>query len=156
MFNSLVAATAGIFSIFGGGGGQHQDVKPFRPQEERHATSTAATAANIACVAAAVDAREAALDTGVGTFASDINAAYTARKSALATAYAQTDPGAIRTSVKTAWKTFAAALRLAGKNWKTVQRGAWEQFKTAVKACGPGSASVVDSTNANAEISTTN
>ena len=153
MVQALVAATAGIFALFGGGGhtGDRQDTKPFRPGFEKHATSTAAMTVNIACVAAAVAAREASLDTAVGTYTTDINSAYSARATALASAYAQTDKDGIRKAVKTAWQTFAAALKLDGKNWKKAQRDTWTQFKMAIKSCGGGATSLVDNGNGGGE-----
>lgn len=152
MMEALVAATAGVFALFGGGHpGDRPDNKPFRPEMERHATTTGAMSVNIACVAAAVAARERALDAGVATYTTDINTAYTARAAALATAYAQSDRDAIKKSVRTAWQTFAAALKLDGKNWKKIQKDAWTQFKTAIKSCGAGATAVADNGNAGGE-----
>ena len=150
--HKILLTAAGIGAFFGLGG-DHKAPPPDRHGAEVHATTTAGTSVNIACIAAAVAAREAILQTAIGTNGTDISAAYSARASALASAYVQTDTSAIRKAVKTAWTTFSAALRVAHKNWKTAQQGAWSQFKTALKACGGSATTVSDSANASIDAS---
>jgi len=117
----------------------------FRP----HASSTSTTLnpTTVACVAAAVAAREQTLDAGVATYTQSINTAYTTRASALASAYAQTGGSdVIRKAVNTAWQSFRAAIQLGRKTWVTAHESAWTTFRTAAKACG-ASATTLSDTN---------
>lgn len=149
----FLTAAAGVSAIFGGGG-ERKIPPPFpRNEVKLHASSTGKTALNISCVAAAVAAREQAIGGAMTTLGQDTNAAYSARASALASAYAQTEPRSIKASVKKAWNTFNASLKVAHKNWKTAQQSAWSGFKTAIKSCGSGVESVADSANAGADAS---
>lgn len=164
MENFFAAATAGIAAIFGGfGGGGNNKLPPPNRNEIRNeiklqASTTARGPAvarrgsiDIACVAAAVAAREAALGTAASGNAEALTSAYSARASALASAYSQTDNEAIKKSVKSSWANFGAALRLAQRGWKNAQKTAWTQFKTALKACGPAASSIADTSNASAD-----
>lgn len=147
----FLTAAASIGALFGVGGDHGKPPPPDRFEAKVHASSTTKLSFDISCVAAAVAAREAALDAGIATNGQDVNAAYTARASALASAYAQTGNDSIKKAVKSSWATFGAALRLAHKNWQRAQQGAWSQFKTALKACGTGAAAVSDSSNASVD-----
>ena len=153
MFKALVGAAAGIFTLFGASTtGDHRPVHvEDRGLFERHASSTIASV-DVACVAAAVAAREAALGTAASANAQALTTAYSDRASALAAAYTQTGKDAIRKAVKNAWSHFGAALRLAHKSWKSAQQAAWSHFRTAVKACGAGAANVSDSSNASLDV----
>ncbi|OGG49687.1 hypothetical protein A2763_03335 [Candidatus Kaiserbacteria bacterium RIFCSPHIGHO2_01_FULL_54_36] len=151
MESIFVAAAASIAAIFGGlGGGDHKAPLQDRNQIKIHASSTA-SGVNIACVAAAVAAREASLQAGISTNMQDVTAAYTTRASALASAYTQTGNDAIRKAVKSAWNSFNGAMRLAHKSWQKTQQSAWSGFKTALKACGSNASSIADSANASVD-----
>ena len=156
MENFLAAAAAGIAAVFGGFGGGDNRMPPPERNEVRNeiklqASTTARGSIDIACVAAAVAAREAALATAASANAQALTSAYSARASALATAYTQTEREAIKKSVKSSWANFGAALRLAQRGWKNAQKTAWTQFKAAIKACGPAASSVADTSNASAD-----
>lgn len=148
----FLTAAAGIGAFFGLHGNA-STTPPDRHNTEVHATTSAKTSLNIACVAAAVAAREASLQIAITANAGAISSAYGTRASALASAYAQTDQSAIKAAVRSAWTTFGAALRVAHKGWITSQQAAWSSFKTALKACGPGATSVADSTSASVDAS---
>lgn len=141
---------AGIFGI----GGDHKPLPTDQQHRvEFHASTTAKTAIDISCVAAAVAAREATLDSAVSTQSVAVNSAYTDRASALASAYAQSGNDTIRKAVKTAWTNFAAAIRVAHKNWNSSQQSAWQTFRVALKACGTNATAVSDSGNASLDAS---
>lgn len=113
-------------------------------------SKSAVSAATIACVGAAVNTREIALDAGVSTHASAVSSAYSTRATALQQAYTGTSTAQIRTAVKAAWKTFNASLKSAAKAWRATRSSAWSAFRGSVKACkAPGS--IGDSENASSE-----
>ena len=156
MENFLAAATAGIAAMFGGFGGGDNRMPPpernaVRNEIKLQASTTARGSFDVACIAAAVAAREAALGIAAGANAEALTSAYSARASALASAYSQTGNEAIKKSVKSSWANFGAALRLAQRGWKNAQKTAWTQFKTVIKACGPAAVSIADTANAGAD-----
>lgn len=106
--------------------------------------------ADIACVAAAVAAREAALTAGIKTHGDAVVAAYSARATGLANAYTATSSPAIRQGVKKAWEAFDSSVREARKNWQTARKNAWQQFRTTIKSC-KASAELIDSANESSE-----
>ena len=106
--------------------------------------------ADLACVAAAVAAREASLTAGIKTHGGAVTGAYTERASALAGAYTATSTPAIRHTVKKTWESFNTALRTARKNWHTARESAWAQFRVAVKKC-KANIEVLDTENAASE-----
>lgn len=59
-------------------------------------TATDATVTKIACVGTAVVAREASLDAGMTAYTGAVNGAYSARATALASAYSQTTASAVK------------------------------------------------------------
>src|SRR3989344_1305136 len=147
MENFLAAATAGIAAMFGGFCGGDNRMPPpernaVRNEIKMQASTTARGSFDVACIAAAVAAREAGLGIAAGANAEALTSAYSARASALASAYSQTGNEAIKKSVKSSWANFGAALRLAQRGWKNVQNTAWTQFKTARKARGPAAVSI--------------
>ena len=146
--NALAGLAAGIMAFFGASTTVNH-VPPARDDVARaRATSTVRAQADIACVAAATAAREQSLGAGMTTYTRSVNAAYTARASALASAYTQTGNDAIRKVVKSASSAFGAAIKVAHKNWTTARTGAWSKFRSALKACGGASASISDESNA--------
>src|SRR3989344_218239 len=154
----FLTAAAGIGALFGNGGngGDSKMPPPVRNEvrnEVRIRATTAPGSFDVSCVATAVAAREAALAAAATANAQALTSAYSDRGSALASAYAQTGNDVIRKAVKNAWNKFNAALRLAHRGWKTAQQSAWTQFRTAVKACGAGAASIADSSNASMDAS---
>ncbi len=155
MVQELLASAAGILALIGGATstGENRQLPWARNEAPRHASSTAG-AFDMTCVKNAVAAREAALATAVAANTQAMTSAYSARSAALATAYNQTGNETIRAAVKSAWANFKAAMRLAHKNWKNAQQTVWSQFRTAMKACGPGVATVADSANAASDTNT--
>lgn len=101
------------------------------------ATSTPVTdQAKIACVALAVEMREARLTTNFRNYSNNISSAYATRTTALARAYtATTSPVGIKANIKTTWTNFKATSRTASKNWKTERNAAWAAYRTATKVC---------------------
>jgi hypothetical protein len=129
-----------------------QTTQPTTETGSAHATSTANAATKIACIGAAVNAREATLNAGIATYTNAVQAAYTARATALNNAYTGTTTKQVRDSVKKAWSTFRASIKDARQTWKTTQKDAWATFKTAAKACkAPSGAS--DSEHSSSEVS---
>ena len=155
MFKEWFAAAAvGVVAFLGAS--TTNDHRP--PRDLRGESSTTREAKlganfNIACVAAAVAARESALGAAVSTHSASVSAAYAARASALLSAYSQTGNDTIRKAVKNAWKQFAGATRAAKKGWQFSREAAWQSFRTAIKSCGNGASSVADHGNAGSEMS---
>lgn len=89
----------------------------------------------IACVGAAVNAREQALDAGYSTYASAMNAAYQARATALSQAYQATSSKQVWQGTHAAWVAFDSAAKSAGEAWKSTRTGAWSTFDSAAAAC---------------------
>ncbi len=115
--------------------------------------STKPSAAQVACVSNAVNAREQALDSGISTYTQAVSAAYMARASALRAAYSQT-PGnsVIVKAVKAAWSAFNTAMKSARGAWQSIRASAWSAFRTSVNAC-KAPAVATDSANASSEAS---
>ena len=123
---------------------EKMQIRPGMVKERMYAS------ADIQCVAAAVAAREASLSAGAKTHGDAVSAAYSARASALGSAYTATSTPAIRHAVKGVWETFNAAIRTARKSWQTVRDAAWSQFRSAIKNC-KASTEVLDTANAYSE-----
>ena len=113
---------------------------------------TVPSAATISCVAGAVNAREQALDTGIGVYTQAVNSAYSARAAALKTAWAGTTTSQINAAVRVAWTQFKAAMKTASSTWKGTRQGAWRQFANAAKACkAPASLTATDAAGQSSE-----
>ena len=93
------------------------------------------TPTQISCVAAAVTAREIQLTAGIQTYTQAVNAAYSARSSALQAAWANTTTSAVNAGVRVAWTAFRNAMKTATSTWKGTKQGAWKQFNSAEKTC---------------------
>jgi len=89
----------------------------------------------LACVASAVAAREAAIQSAFGTFSTTMTSAFTKRASDLATAWTITDKTTRNTAIKIAHTTFRASKIEARKTYNTARQTAWQQFSAARKAC---------------------
>ena len=125
-----------------------KDRMPSKPPPFKQRTFASA---DLACVAAAVAAREAALSAGVKTHGEAVAGAYGERATTLADAYALTGGNsAIRDAVKRAWESFNAAIRTTRKRWQEARDKAWKQFRTAIKSCKI-STEVLDTANASSE-----
>lgn len=96
---------------------------------------------DLACVAAAVDKREAAISAGWDAYAAAVKAAYSARRSALAAAWKLTDKKGRRDALRKAWTDWRKADHDARQDWMKAKHDAWQQFRKDRSACGPGAAS---------------
>jgi hypothetical protein len=115
-------------------------------------TTTSSAATKIACVGAAVNAREQAISSAEQTFSTASSAAYSARASALQQAYTATTYKDVRAAVKAAWTAFSSAERAAHKDWVKARDGAWKTYRTAAVAC-KAQAGTGDGVHSDAEVS---
>ncbi len=92
-------------------------------------------ATQLACVAAAVNARETAVGTAFDALNVSLKSALGTRKTSLAAAWLLTDGAARSTAIKASWKAFKDASRTAHKTAKVAKKDAWKGFKDAVVAC---------------------
>ncbi len=146
----LAAAIGSIF-LAGSSTGAALPRNDRAPIKERPASSTRQISAiDIACISAAVAARESALATVLATKNGTETAAYTARATALSAAYTGTDAKVVKASVKTAWDAFATAQKNAKMTYQRGRESTWQTFKSAIKAC-KGGESVSDSRNSTIE-----
>lgn len=100
------------------------------------AATATPTSQQVACIGAAVDAREAAIDNALGVFAQSLTSDYSARATALHQAYALPPGGnAIKNAVKAAWATFNASAKADRTTWQNARNNAWATFRAAAKAC---------------------
>ncbi len=100
---------------------------------------TSPVAAKIACVGAAVNTREQAIDAAMTAFTVSSNAAYAARATALQQAYTNTTLAAVRAAVKVAWSDFNTSMKAARKTWLAARNDAWSAYGKAAAACkAPG------------------
>ncbi len=85
------------------------------------------------CMQTAVDTRESALITAIGTFNDSIESGLTARKSALNTAWGLTVVSDRAIALGNTWKAWKTAQQSALKTFKDARKSAWEAFKGTVK-----------------------
>ncbi len=109
------------------------------------------TATKIACVGAAIAAREMALATAVAIHTEAIAAAYATRANELAGAYSNNTAKEVQAGVKVSWNDFKKSTKSAANKWKADRDAAWSIFKKAVKAC-KAPAGVSDAANSLSEV----
>lgn len=148
MIKEWLAAAVGALTLFGASTATPDHRQLGGP---KGATTTAGRALDAQCVRTAVAAREAAIGAATVTLGSDLSSAFTARAAALDTAYSHGSQPAIKQSVKSAWTTFAAAQKVAKRNWKNARDQAWLTFKNAMKSCGAATASLSDQDHSSVE-----
>lgn len=102
--------------------------------------ATVLTDEEIACVQAAVGARETALQEDVTTFQTTWNAALSTRATALQAAWALTTKKERRDAIKAAWTAYKTSFNTARKTFNTDVKADWKAFRVAVKACSLPSA----------------
>ncbi len=152
-----LAAALGSLFIMGSSSGAAMQERGRAPMNERPASTSRAMKdgggdrpVDIACVAAAVSARETSLSAGAALQTQAVAAAYAARATALTAAYTGTDAAAVKTAVKKAWSDFAAATKGAKLTWQKNKESSWKTYREAAKAC-KGAESITDSQNAGTE-----
>ena len=95
---------------------------------------------DVACVQAAVDAREQSIMSAWVSYNTSMTAAFSTRALALHAAWGMTDASARKTAIKAAWSAFAASRKSAMQAHKTAKQAAWKTFRTAAKSCKGGAA----------------
>jgi hypothetical protein len=121
--NMIATAVASVLALAGAGHG----TSPISPPQP---------GTNTSCIATAVAAREASIDSAIETYASTITQIYAIRASDLATAYAKTDNASIKAGVKVAWTSFNTSAKKMRTELKSARESAGKTFQAAVKACG--------------------
>lgn len=91
---------------------------------------------DVVCVQNAIEKRETALTTALGTLNSSLTSALTARKDALKAAVALPTRTEVAAARKKANSTFTTASKAAHTNMKSVRVSTWNTYKTEAKACG--------------------
>ena len=92
-------------------------------------------AVNVSCIQAAVEKRDTALVSAVGTFSTSIQSALTTRRDALKAAWAQTDRTARKNALQTAWNSYKKSTRSSKEILKSSRKSAWDTYKTEAKSC---------------------
>ncbi len=129
----MLAVLFGISSVFAEG----QESKERSLVRDQKTTTPVLDATAIACVKTAITKREDALIAGESAYATAVGSAYTARKTALLSAWDSADAKTRRSAVRAADQAFKSAVQTARKTWNTTRRGAWNTFGTERKACSP-------------------
>lgn len=151
----LVAAIGTLFA-FGSSTGPLLYEKGRPPMNERPASSSrplregAQRDVDIACVKAAVAARENSLSSAASTQSQAVAAAYTTRAAALDAAYSASDPKTVKQNSKKAWDEFSKIVKGAKQTWQRSKENSWKTFKDAVKAC-KGSENITDASGISME-----
>lgn len=99
------------------------------------ADTTVASVTDLACMAAAVDAREAAVITARTNFDAKIIAALNTRRASLKTAYTIGNNADRKVAVKAAMTAFAKSVADARTQYKTDVKASWKVFTDATKNC---------------------
>lgn len=93
------------------------------------------SAETVACVQAAVEARDTAVIAAMDTFSSSVKTALTARKDALKAGWALPTLKDVRAALKIAWAAYVKSFREARQTLKDDKKTAWDAFKSALKSC---------------------
>lgn len=117
--------------------GQKEERKEAREERKIKSVLPQLTTTQIACVKTALDKRETTLIAGHDTYATAIKNAYTARKTALLSAWDKTDTQERRTAVRAADEAFRTAVKTARNSWNETRRVIWKTFSTERQACIP-------------------
>lgn len=106
-----------------------------------------------ACMARAASSRDEIIVNGISAYASGLTSAYSARKTAIATAWNSSDNrDTVQKAVNDAEKVFKDSLNAVQKNWNEVQNGANKQFSTARTECVKLSTAIKPTTDNNQNI----
>jgi hypothetical protein len=98
-------------------------------------TGGTATSADLACMSAAVNARETATVNASAALSVSVSAALTARQSALASAFTIADNNARSTAIMAAWDAYFTATAKAFAKYKTDVKTSNDTFATASANC---------------------
>lgn len=113
--------------------------------------SSTASATTLACIAAAVNIREAALYEAITAQSDRVNAAYSLRKTALPAVYTGSYTNAqIREKVRAIWSEFRSDMKASKTKWRTASRAAWSTYRDSMKECR-ASSDVTDEKNSSQE-----
>lgn len=96
-----------------------------------------ASPADLACMTAALDKRETAVQAGFDAYYTAAKAALGARKTALDAAWSLADNHARKDALKAAWKGYKTALRDARKTFNNGRKSAWKIFAGESMLCHP-------------------
>ena len=97
--------------------------------------TSVASSADLACMSAAVDAREGAVLTARADLNAKIIAALTTRRASLKAAYTISSNADRKVAIKAALTVFAKSISDARAKYKADTKAAWTVFMTASKAC---------------------
>ncbi len=120
---------------------RREDRKEDRQEDRKNSSSITLDATQMACIKTAVGKREDSLVAGHDAYALAIKNAYTARKTALMSAWDLTDKTARRSAVKSADQAFRTSAKSARSTWNTARKASWKTFETDRKACLPTNSS---------------
>ncbi|MEK9132201.1 MAG: hypothetical protein AAB606_00625 [Patescibacteria group bacterium] len=120
----ITAVMLGVFTV------------PAFAQDGAETDQNVLQAAQLTCMAAAVDKREVAILTVVDTQYNAVKTALTARQAALKLAWVISDRSQRKEAVKAAWKAFHGTWRVSNKQLQKDKRAAWKVFNVDRKLCG--------------------
>jgi hypothetical protein len=89
----------------------------------------------IACIGAAVNARETAVDAAMAAYTASVNSAYSARATALQSAYQLTTLTTVQAADKAAWTSFNTSVKTARSTWLVARNTAWATYVKVGTAC---------------------
>ncbi len=138
MKNKLIAASAALVmtASFALPAFAHDDGNVSSSSSSSVTTDTSvASAADLSCMAAAVDAREGVVLAARADFNAKILAALTTRRASLKTAYAIANNADRKVAVKAALNVFAKASTDARAKYRADVKAGWKTFATATQNC---------------------
>lgn len=98
-------------------------------------SSSVAANADLACMSAAIDARETAIINARTTFNASVMAALNTRREKLKAAYTIANDGERRVAINAAWDAFAKAVADARAAYRTSVQASWKTFVQASVNC---------------------
>lgn len=108
----------------------------FPAMADEATSTTPVNTVDLACMQAAVEKRENAIETAFDTFSTAIKSALQTRKTELLAAWAIESPTQRKTAIWSAWRKFKESKRSVALAFHRARYSAWQQFKTDRKACG--------------------
>lgn len=117
--SSTVSSSSAISSVSGIGKTRRKTLQPV----------------TMSCIQTAVDAREQAVLSALGTYTSSVVSAFQTKKTALYAAWALSDAAQRKAAIKNAWTVFAQSKKSARETYKSARQTAWSTFKKTAKTC---------------------